>query len=143
MRGEPIGWHVKALSACMGLLLILVAFVSASAGEDQTTRLWWLPAVFGGLFLLPLYSTPATAGEGPHLRRRARSVRKLERWVSGMSFAGGFTLQWIYRLLAPGSIPISAHPIFGPLMILFSILFFAGALGQFYVAYLDTKARPA
>jgi hypothetical protein len=98
--------------------------------------------VAGGLLVvLPADRPPGEEGET--LRRFARA-RRAQLVASGVGFVGLLSTHvWNERFLGGDNDAYLRHPILGPLSIFFSVVFFAGLILRFFVAYYGAKAHRA
>ena len=138
-KPNPISLPIRVASGVLGAGLALIGLGTLLFGTGREAKIWWLPLAFGALFLLPLFSSPATWKQRPALLRRFRTVGRLERVASVLGFGGLFLCKVVYDRWIESEGPIMEHAVFGPLVVVFSVLFFTGILLQFFVAYYGSK----
>jgi len=139
-RPNPISLTIRIASGLLGTALVLIGVATLVFASGNEARIWWLPIAFGALFLVPLFSSSTRREQRPAILRRFRTFVRIERRASVLGFVGLLLCKVAYDRSFQSRGNIMEHPVLGPLVVVFAVLFLVGIVLQFFVAYYGSKA---
>lgn len=137
---SPIGLPVRIASGTLGLGLLLLSATSLFIPEPSERTVWWLPGVFGCLFLAPAFASPVAPSDASLLASRRRKLFRVSRVVSALSLLGTVGVD---SLVPESRRPAAEDPVLGPILLALGVIFVVAFLTAMYLAYKVSKSELA